>query len=71
MPIEHLARSDAVTAAPESLLTELATTMDEESVVITSNGGPVGIVTADDITELRADEQQPPGEVIRSQRPEY
>ena len=139
MPIENLARSDAVTAAPETPVGELATTMDEEnvgSVVITSDGSPVGIVTdrdltvrvlgagrdpteqtaqnvmtedlqtaepgdgfyeaatlmaesgvrrlpisdgdelvgiitADDITELLADEQQHLGEVIRSQRPEY
>jgi CBS domain-containing protein len=139
MPIEDLARSDAVTADPETATVELAATMDEEnvgSVVITNNETPVGIVTdrdltirvlgrevdpaeqtaedvmtddlcttepdagfyeaatlmadhgirrlpicdgdtlvgiitADDITELLADEQQHLGDIIRAQRPEY
>lgn len=31
----------------------------------------VGIITADDLTELLADEEQQLAEVIRSQRPEY
>lgn len=31
----------------------------------------VGIITADDLTELIADEEQQLAEVIRSQRPEY
>jgi signal-transduction protein with cAMP-binding, CBS, and nucleotidyltransferase domain len=139
MPIEDLARSDTVTAAPETSVTDLAATMDEEnigSVVITNEETPVGIVTdrdltvrvlgegrdpadqtaedvmtddlctaepnagfyeaatlmadhgirrlpicegdtlvgiiaADDITELLADEQQHLGDIIRAQRPEY
>lgn len=139
MPIEDLARSDTVTADPETPVTDLATTMDEEtvgSVVITNEGVPVGIVTdrdlavrvlgadidpaaqtaedvmtgdlctiepeagfyeaadlmadhgirrlpvcegdslvgivtADDLTELLADEQQRLGDVVRAQRPEY
>ncbi|QSG04985.1 CBS domain-containing protein [Halapricum desulfuricans] len=139
MPIEDLARSDVVTAAPETPVTDLAATMDEEnvgSIVITNDETPVGIVTdrdlavrvlgdaadpaertaedvmtddlyttepdagfyeaatlmaehgirrlpireddalvgiitADDITELLADEQQHLGEIIRGQRPEY
>jgi CBS domain-containing protein len=139
MPIEDLARSDAVTATPETPVTELAATMDEEnvgSVVITNEEAPVGIVTdrdlavrvlgaemdltdqtaedvmtdelctaepdtgfyeaatlmadhgirrlpicegdtlvgiitADDVTELLADEQQHLGNIIRAQRPEY
>jgi CBS domain-containing protein len=139
MPIEDLARSDAVTASPETSVTELAATMDDENVgcvVITNDGTPVGIVTdrdltvrvlgervdptdrtaedvmttdlrtaepdagfyeaanimadhgirrlpiregdslvgiitADDMTELLADEQQQLGNVIRAQRPEY
>ena len=139
MPIDDLARSDAVTATPETAANELAATMDEEnvgSVVITNDGTPVGIVTdrdltirvlgqevdpaeqtaadvmtddlctagpdagfyeaatlmadhgirrlpiceedtlvgiitADDITELLADEQQHLGDIIRAQRPEY
>ncbi|WP_280588265.1 CBS domain-containing protein [Halorubrum sp. Boch-26] len=139
MPIEDLARSDAVTAAPETSVAELAATMDEESVgsVVIANGGTpvgivtdrdlavrvlaaerdpaeqtaedvmtdelctaeadtgfyeatslmadhgirrlpicegdtlVGIITADDVTELLADEQQQLGDLIRAQRPEY
>jgi len=139
MPIEDLARSDAVTADPETSVAELAATMDEEnvgSVVITNDETPVGIVTdrdltvrvlgeqvdpteqtaedvmttdlytaepgdgfyeaanlmadhgirrlpicegdtlvgiitADDMTELLADEQQHLGNIIRAQRPEY
>jgi signal-transduction protein with cAMP-binding, CBS, and nucleotidyltransferase domain len=139
MPLEDLARSDAVTADPETPVAELAATMDEESVgsvVITNDETPVGIVTdrdltvrvlgeevdptdqtaddvmtedlctaepdagfyeatnlmanhgvrrlpicegdtlvgiisADDMTELLADEQQQLGDVIRAQRPEY
>ena len=139
MPIENLARSDTVSTAPETPVTELAATMDAEnvgSVVITDGEIPVGIVTdrdltvrvlgaeidpagqtaedvmtddlctaepdtgfyeaanmmadhgirrlpicegdtlvgiitADDMTELLADEQQHLGDIIRGQRPEY
>jgi CBS domain-containing protein len=139
MPVEDLARSDAVTAAPDTPVSDLAATMDEEnvgSVVITNGATPVGIVTdrdltvrilgkradpsgetakdvmtddlctappdagfyevatlmadhgirrlpicegdslvgiitADDITELLGDEQQHLGDIIRGQRPEY
>lgn len=139
MPIEDLARSDAVTAPPETSVADLAAVMDEEnvgSVVITNDNSPVGVVTdrdlsvrvlgeqvdpaeqraedvmtddlctteptagfyeaaslmaehgirrlpicegdslvgiitADDITELLADEQQHLGDIIRAQRPEY
>lgn len=139
MPLEDLARSDAVTASPEAPVAELAATMDEEnvgSVVITNDETPVGIVTdrdltvrvlgegvdpteqtaedvmtsdlctaepdtgfyeaatlmadhgirrlpvcegdtlvgiiaADDMTELLADEQQLLGAIIRAQRPDY
>lgn len=139
MPIEDLARSDTVTAAPGAPVTDLAATMAEEnvgSVVITNDETPVGIVTdrdltvrvlgndveptdqtaedvmtsdlrtvepdagfyevttlmadhgirrlpvcegdtlagiitADDVTELLADEQRQLGDVVRAQRPEY
>lgn len=139
MPIDDLARSDTVTASPETPVTELAATMDEEgvgSIVITNDETPVGIITdrdltvrvlgedvdpagqtakdvmttdlctanpnagfyeatnlmanngirrvpicedgtlvgiitADDVTELLSDEQQQLGDMIRSQRPEY
>jgi CBS domain-containing protein len=139
MPIEDLARSDPVTAPPETPVTELAATMDRETVgsVVITNGETVagivtdrdltvrvlgagvdptdltasdvmssevhtvepeagfyeaatrmadhgvrrlplcsgetlvGIITADDINELLADEQQHLGDIIRAQRPEY
>ncbi len=139
MPIEDLARSDAVTAPPETPVSDLATTMEAEnvgSVVITNDETPVGIVTdrdlavrvlgeevdptdvtahdvmtgdlctaepdagfyeaattmasngirrlpicegdtlvgiitADDMNELLADEQQHLGDIVRAQRPEH
>jgi signal-transduction protein with cAMP-binding, CBS, and nucleotidyltransferase domain len=139
MPIEDLARSEAVTADPETSVTDLAATMAEEnvgSIVLTDDETPIGIVTdrdltvrvlgnavdpteqtaedvmtsdlctaepgagfyeaanlmaehgirrlpiceddtlvgiitADDVTELLADEQQHLGDIIRAQRPEY
>ena len=139
MPIEDLARSEAVTADPETSVTDLAATMAEEnvgSIVITDDQTPIGIVTdrdltvrilgnaadpteqtaedvmttelctaepgagfyeaatlmaehgirrlpvcegdtlvgiitADDITELLADEQQHLGDILRAQRSEY
>ncbi|AGB31364.1 putative signal transduction protein with CBS domains [Natrinema pellirubrum DSM 15624] len=138
MPIDDLARSDVVTAAPDASVSELAAMMDEEnvgSIVIIDDDAPVGIVTdrdltvrvladgtdaeqtaaeimtedpctierddgfyeatdlmaehgvrrlpvsdgdqlvgiitADDLTELIADEEQQLADVIRAQRPEY
>ncbi|WP_247008098.1 CBS domain-containing protein [Halorientalis litorea] len=53
MPIDDLARSDVVTASPETPVTDLAVTMAEEnvgSVVITNGDTPVGIVTDRDLT---------------------
>ncbi|MEF8822290.1 MAG: CBS domain-containing protein [Halovenus sp.] len=53
MPIEDLSRSDVVTAEPETPVTDLAVTMDEEhvgSIVITEDDTPVGIVTDRDLT---------------------
>mgnify|MGYP000179838023 CR=1 FL=1 len=52
MPIDDLARSDVVTAAPDTSVADLAVTMDEEhvgSVVITNGDTPVGIVTDRDL----------------------
>ena len=52
MPIEDLARSEVVTAEPETPVAELATIMDTEnvgSVVIADGGAPVGIVTDRDL----------------------
>ncbi|OAQ54268.1 signal transduction protein [Natrinema mahii] len=53
MPIDDLARSDVVTAAPDASVEELAATMDREgvgSIVITDDDAPVGIVTDRDLT---------------------
>ncbi|RLM57621.1 CBS domain-containing protein [Halobellus sp. Atlit-31R] len=53
MPVDDLARNDVVTADPETPVTELAATMDDEnvgSVVITNGERPVGIVTDRDLT---------------------
>jgi len=140
MPIEDLARTDVVTASPDTSVTDLAATVRDEnvgSVVVTDDGTPVGIVTdrdlavraladgdggtdstaedvmsgdlvtidrghgfyeaadlmsdhgvrrlpvcdadgelagiitADDLSELIADEQQQLAEIIRAQRPSY
>lgn len=56
MPIDHLARTDVVTAAPETPVAELASMMERErvgSVMIAEGDSPVGIVTDRDIA-LRA-----------------
>ena len=52
MPVEHLARSDVVTAKTDESVRDLAATMDEEaigSVVITDGSEPIGIVTDRDL----------------------
>lgn len=38
---------------------------------VVEGGSLVGIITADDLTELLADEEQHLAEIIRAQRPEY
>jgi len=80
------ADADALTAADvmtENLCTagadtgfyEAAEVMSENGVrrlpVCAEDGALVGIITADDLTELLADEQQYLGAIIRSQRPAY
>lgn len=53
MPIADLARSDVVTADPETSVPDLAATMDDQdvgSIVITTGDTPVGIVTDRDLT---------------------
>lgn len=52
MPVEHLARSDVVTAMTDDSVQDLATMMDDESVgsvVISDGDEPVGIVTDRDL----------------------
>jgi len=61
MPVTDLARSDVVTAEPETSVTELADTMDAEgvgSVVITDGETPVGIVTDRDLAIRVVSEQR-------------
>ena len=71
----------------ETVMTENPTTVDCETGFYTAmkqmresgvrrlpvceNGELVGIITADDITELLADEQQQVADVLRAQRPPY
>ncbi len=52
MPVENLARDEVVTARPDTPVTELASTMHEQSVgsvVITEGNSPVGIATDRDL----------------------
>jgi CBS domain-containing protein len=52
MPIQDLARSEVVTAEPDTSVAALAATMDREnvgSVVITEGDTPIGIVTDRDL----------------------
>jgi CBS domain-containing protein len=65
MPINDLARTDVVTAGPETTVAELAATMDEEnvgSIVITDEAAPVGIVTDRDLAVRVLGEQADPAE---------
>ncbi|MDH5021480.1 CBS domain-containing protein [Halobacterium rubrum] len=53
MPVSDLARDDVVTVDPSTPVTEIASTMaraDVGSVLVTSSGQPVGIVTDRDLT---------------------
>lgn len=66
MPINDLAREDVVTASPETPVTELAATMDEEdvgSVLVTEGETPVGIVTDRDLTVRVLGEGAAPAEL--------
>lgn len=52
MPVDDLARSEVITADPETRVSDLAAIMDEEdvgSIVITMQNMPVGIVTDRDL----------------------
>ena len=72
---EDVMSEDLCTAHPEDGFAEAAQTMSENGVrrlpVCGDDGELVGIITADDMTELLADEQQQLAEVIRAQRPSY
>lgn len=52
MPIQDLARTEVISASPETTVPELANQMHEEnvgSVIITNDNHPVGIVTDRDL----------------------
>lgn len=69
MPVTDLARSDVVTAHPETPVTELADTMDTESVgsvVIVEGETPVGIVTDRDLAVRVVSEERDPSETTAS-----
>jgi CBS domain-containing protein len=63
------------TVDPNAGFYEATELMSEHGVrrvpVCTEAGELTGIITADDLTELLADEQQQLAEVLRAQRPEY
>lgn len=63
------------TASPETGFYEAAQLMSEHGVrrlpVCDDDGTPTGIITADDLSELLADEHQQLASVIQAQRPPY
>lgn len=63
MPIEDLARTEVVSASPETSVSELAQQMRDEnvgSVVVTNDNSPTGIVTDRDLTtRVLAEETAP------------
>lgn len=67
--------TDLCTVGPDDGFYEAAQEMSENGVrrlpICTDDDELVGIITADDLTELLADEQQQLAAVIRSQRPSY
>jgi CBS domain-containing protein len=78
-PAERTARdvmsTDLCAVGPDAGFYEAAEVMSEHGVrrlpVCDDNDELVGIITADDLTELLADESQHLASVIRAQRPEY
>jgi len=67
MPVQNLARSDIVTAAPDESIQELAATMQDEGVgcvVITDDDAPVGIVTDRDLVMEILASGTDPGTVV-------
>lgn len=66
MPVKDLARSDVVSAVPETPVTDLAATMaveDVGSIVITEGDTPVGIVTDRDLAVRVLAEEADPAEL--------
>ena len=66
--------TDLCTAEPGDGFYEAANLMADHGIrrlPICEGDTLVGIITADDMSELLADEQQHLGDIIRAQRPEY
>ena len=67
--------ADLCVVGPDAGFYQAAEMMSEHGVrrlpVCTDDDELVGIITADDLTELLADEQEKLAEVIRAQRPAY
>ena len=71
---EDVMTTNLYTAEPSAGFYEAASLMAEHGVrrlPVCEGDTLVGIITADDVTELLADEQQHLGNIIRAQRPEY
>ena len=71
---ENVMSEDLVTVSPDAGFYEATELMSEHGVrrlPVTDEGTLVGIVTADDLHELLADEQEQFADVIRAQRPAY
>ncbi|MES3516259.1 MAG: CBS domain-containing protein [Natronomonas sp.] len=73
-PAKEIMTEDLCTADPDAGFYEAASMMADHGIrrlPICENGTLLGIITADDMTELLVDEQQQFGAVIEEQRPEY
>jgi CBS domain-containing protein len=71
---ENVLSEDLVTVPADAGFYEATELMSEHGVrrlPVTDGGDLVGIVTADDLHELLADEQEQFADVIRAQRPAY
>ncbi len=72
---EDVMSKELCTAAPDTGFYEAASTMSENGVrrlpICDENDELVGIITADDLTELLSEESEQLAEVIRAQRPSY
>lgn len=72
---EDVMTTDLCSVDSETGFYEAAETMSEHGVrrlpICTDDGSLAGIITADDLTELLADEQQQLSSIIQAQRPAY
>lgn len=75
MTAEDVMTDELVTVHREAGFYEAARAMSENGIrrlpVCDESGAVCGIITADDVSELLADEQQQLAQVIREQRPPY